>query len=52
MMNKKRTLIVPAAKTIKPTKCIACNGSGYYDYSRNGNTPPKCAACEGSGING
>lgn len=29
----------------KQRKCIACNGSGYYD--NNGN--PKCGACNGTG---
>lgn len=31
-----------------PVKCIACNGSGYYDTQRNGKTP-KCGSCEGTG---
>lgn len=32
----------------KLVKCGACNGSGFYDHSRNGKTP-KCSNCEGSG---
>lgn len=31
-------------------KCVACNGSGYYDTQRNGKTP-KCGSCEGTGKN-
>lgn len=26
-------------------KCVACNGSGYYDH----NGSPKCGACNGTG---
>ena len=26
-------------------KCVACNGSGYYDH----NESPKCTSCEGTG---
>lgn len=26
-------------------KCIACNGSGYYDH----NGSPKCSSCNGTG---
>lgn len=29
----------------KLRKCIACNGSGYYDNTSS----PKCSACEGTG---
>ena len=31
-------------------KCIACNGSGYYDWAnpRTGKVP-KCGACNGTG---
>ena len=32
----------------KLVKCIACNGSGYYDWSRNGRVP-KCGSCDGTG---
>lgn len=32
----------------KLVTCGACNGSGYYDYSRRGRTP-KCSNCEGTG---
>lgn len=28
------------------TKCIACNGSGYYDSTGS----PPCGSCDGSGI--
>lgn len=27
-------------------KCVACNGSGYYDH----NDSPACSACDGTGI--
>lgn len=33
----------------KQCVCTACNGSGYYDNSRNGKTP-KCSACDGTGV--
>ena len=29
----------------KLVKCIACNGSGYYDH----NGSPKCEGCNGTG---
>lgn len=32
----------------KLVKCVACNGSGFYDYGRNGKTP-KCSGCDGTG---
>jgi len=28
-----------------PKKCVACNGSGYYDVSNS----PKCSECKGTG---
>lgn len=32
-------------KGFKQRKCIACNGSGYYDH----NGSPKCSSCNGTG---
>lgn len=32
----------------KKVKCIACNGSGYYDHSFHGRAP-KCGSCNGTG---
>ncbi len=29
--------------------CLACNGSGKYDWARRGKCP-KCGACKGTGI--
>ena len=29
----------------KQGKCLACNGSGYYDH----NGSPKCGSCDGTG---
>jgi DnaJ-class molecular chaperone len=33
----------------KLIKCIACNGSGYYDTTINGKIP-KCSSCMGTGL--
>lgn len=33
-------------KGYKYITCGACNGSGYYDWSRNGKVP-KCGCCLG-----
>lgn len=38
-----------APKGVVP-KCIACDGSGYYDTQRHGKTP-KCGSCKGTGLN-
>lgn len=32
-----------------PKVCVACNGSGYYDYTDARGRQPKCAACNGTG---
>ena len=47
-LNKKqRELISKWTLNIKAVeKCIACNGSGYYDH----NGSPKCDSCNGTGI--
>ncbi len=29
----------------KLVKCLACNGTGYYDH----NGSPKCSSCNGTG---
>lgn len=29
----------------KQQKCVACNGSGYYDTKNS----PKCSSCNGTG---
>lgn len=35
---------------MKKHRCVACNGTGYYDaYDKKGNLIP-CSACGGSGI--
>lgn len=31
---------------IESKKCVACNGSGYYDN----NGSPTCGACDGTGV--
>jgi DnaJ-class molecular chaperone len=33
----------------KLIKCIACNGSDYYDMTINGKIP-KCSSCKGTGL--
>ena len=45
--NKKMRKAVAAglASVTKSCKCIACNGSGYYDT----NGSPKCSSCKGTG---
>ena len=34
----------------RPHKCIACNGSGYYDNRTASGKSAKCSFCDGSGI--
>lgn len=38
-----------SGKKLGPQKCVACNGSGYYDTQINGKTP-KCGSCGGTGL--
>lgn len=33
------------ARVFKKVRCLACNGTGYYDH----NGSPKCSACNGTG---
>lgn len=37
--------LVIFSQFIEEKKCIACNGSGYYDNTGS----PKCGACNGTG---
>ena len=46
--KKKRTETYLKNHGKKMTKCLACNGSGYYDTTINGRIP-KCESCAGSG---
>lgn len=32
--------------SMRPIKCVACNGSGRYDNTGS----PKCGACNGTGL--
>lgn len=46
--KKKRTEEYMKNHGKKMIKCIACNGSGYYDNTINGKIP-KCSSCKGTG---
>lgn len=47
MTNKKSYKQRVSKKPVleKDTKCIACNGTGYYDNTGS----PQCSACGGTG---
>lgn len=43
-MKKAKERVLVEKNSIK--KCVACNGSGYYDTTNS----PTCSSCEGTGI--
>ena len=35
----------------RDNRCVACNGSGWYDSTDSKGRPIPCGACEGTGQN-
>jgi len=45
-MAKKNRYFVKKEQPVKPQKCSACNGTGYYDNTNS----PTCSSCNGTGL--
>jgi hypothetical protein len=45
---ERRAYFEKYVKGWKLERCIACNGSGYYDHCIRGRTP-ECSSCDGTG---
>lgn len=47
--KEERTKAYWASHGKKLVKCLACNGSGWYDGTNKWGRQPKCGSCKGKG---